>query len=147
VNCLDIDERDLRSEAEIDAEEAAYKEADPFATRFSDMYDFDPAPTQEPGCFWSWQANSDEAIPDPPATQEAFKNESGSAVVTIGSKGDNVTPFIWSQATAESLKSDLISYEGTGHAVLWGITTCIDDPITQYLLTGVNPGNLSCPAA
>lgn len=146
VNCLDIDDRDLRAESEIKADKEAFEAADPFSTEFSNLFEFEPAPEQEPGCFWSWEAFKDEAIADPPATQETFTNTSGAAVMTIGSKGDNVTPYAWSTEVAESLNSTLITYEGTGHAVLWGTSDCIDDPIINYLLTGISSGNVTCGA-
>jgi pimeloyl-ACP methyl ester carboxylesterase len=146
VNCLDIDDRDLRADSEIDADKAAFEAADPFSTEFSNLFEFEPSPEQEPGCFWSWEAFKDEAIANPPSTQATFSNTSGVEVMTIGSKGDNVTPYAWSTEVAESISSSLITYEGTGHAVLWGTSNCIDDPIIKYLLTGEGSENVTCPA-
>ncbi|MEY3406984.1 MAG: hypothetical protein RL038_45 [Actinomycetota bacterium] len=146
VNCLDIDGRDTRTESEIDAETELFEAADPFGTRFYELYDYEAPVEEEPGCFWSWETFDSDEIPDAPATQDDFSNDSGAAVVTIGSKGDNVTPYVWSQNTSESLKSDLITYEGTGHAVLWGTSSCIDKPVLEYLLTGRAPGSFACKA-
>lgn len=146
VNCLDIDDRDLRAESEIASDKKAFEAADPFSTEFSSLFDFEPAAEREPGCFWSWEAFKDDAIADPPAAQEPFANTSGVEVMTIGSKGDNATPFSWSVDVAKSLSSALITYEGTGHAVLWGTSNCIDDPITNYLLTGISSGDVTCEA-
>ncbi len=109
------------------------------------MYDFEPAPEEQPGCFWTWRAYEDSKIPDPPANEPALKNTSGKQLFIVGSKGDNVTPYTWSLQVAESLKSNLVTYEGTGHAVLFGGISCLDDLAEKYLLTGQLPaGPVSC---
>lgn len=139
VNCLDRDERDTRTAAEIEKEDRILGKIDAFETRFYDVYDFEPKPEKEPGCFWTWRAYEDEKIPDPPQSEPALKNTSGKAVFIVGSKGDNVTPYTWSEQVARSLKSNLITYEGTGHAVLFSGITCLDDLAEKYLLTGELP--------
>lgn len=145
VNCLDRDERDTRTQSEIEKEDKQISKIDKFENRFLDVYDFEPTPEPKPGCFWTWRAYEDENIPDPPASEPALENTSGNRVFIVGSKGDNVTPYTWSKQVAASLKSDLITYEGTGHAVLFGDIKCLDDLAETYLLTGKLPdGPVSC---
>ena len=139
VNCLDRDERDTRTETQIKEEDRILSKIDTFETRFYDVYDFEPAPEKEPGCYWTWRAYEDEKIPDPPKDEPALKNRSGKGVFIVGSKGDNVTPYTWSQQVAVALKSNLITYEGTGHAVLFGGIKCLDDLAEAYLLRGKLP--------
>ncbi len=145
VNCLDRDERDTRTPEEIEKDDRTLGKIDKFENRFYDVYDFEPAPEEQPGCFWTWRAYEDSKIPDPPANEPALKNKSGTQLFIVGSKGDNVTPYTWSLQVAESLKSNLVTYEGTGHAVLFGGISCLDDLAEKYLLTGQLPvGPVSC---
>lgn len=144
VNCLDRDNRDTRSAAVIEQERKKYEAADPFSLRFHSVYDFEPAPADRPGCYWSWRAYDEPKIADPPKKSPPFSNESGKEAVVIGSMGDNVTPFEWSTEVARTLKSPLIAYGGTGHAQLWNGISCIDDPVLKFLLTGQVPETQAC---
>ena len=146
VNCLDRDLRDTRSDEVIERERVRYEAADPFSLRFHSVYDFEPAPDERPGCYWSWRAYDEPKIADPPKKSTPFSNTSGKEAVVIGSMGDNVTPFEWSAEVANTLKSPLIAYGGTGHAILWNGIGCIDDPVLDFLLTGKVPETKACPA-
>lgn len=146
VNCLDTDSRDLRPEAERDADDEAFAEANPFQERFYEVYDYEAPDFQDPGCKWSWLAFRDDSIPDPPTKEAAFTNTSGKRVIVIGSVGDNVTPYQWSVGVAESLRADLVTYLGTGHGSLYGSSDCLDQAATTFLLTGESTRGLKCPA-
>jgi pimeloyl-ACP methyl ester carboxylesterase len=147
VNCLDVDSRDTKTKAERDSDTAKLEAADPFATKFYSLYDFEPADEAEPGCYWSWRAFEDDNIPDPPKKPEAYTNTSGAEFLIIGSRGDTATPFAWSENVAEDLGSPLVVYEGSGHAQLFGGIKCLDDLAIEYLLTGkVPPAGTSCKA-
>ena len=147
VNCLDSDERETLPQAELDAQQAALEAADPFTTRFSDIYDYEAPDDSEPGCFWSWEAFNDDQIPDPPASVPAYDNPNGTPVMVIGSKGDTATPYKWSISAAKALKSQLVTYEGSGHAVLFGGSTCLEKLAVDYLIKGTLPTSAtSCPA-
>ncbi|MEY2634435.1 MAG: hypothetical protein RIS75_375 [Actinomycetota bacterium] len=147
VNCLDTDERETLSPAELDAQEAALEAADPFTKRFSDIYDYEAPDEAEPGCFWSWEAFKNDEIPDPPAELPEYSNPSGTPVMVIGSKGDTATPYKWSINAAKALQSPLITYEGSGHAVLFGGSDCLEKLAVDYLISGKLPtAATSCPA-
>jgi hypothetical protein len=65
----------------------------------------------------------------------------------IGSKGDTATPYKWSISAAKALKSQLVTYEGSGHAVLFGGSTCLEKLAVDYLIKGTLPTSAtSCPA-
>ncbi len=139
VNCLDRDERDTRTKAEKKEDEKALEGIDTFEERFYEVYDFEAKPEDEPGCFWTWRAFESDNIPNPPKNEPRIKNASGTSVLIFGSRGDNVTPYAWSQKVARDLKSNLVTYEGTGHAVLFSGIDCLDDLAVNYMLTGTLP--------
>ena len=147
VNCLDVDGRDTKTKAERDSDKAKLEAADPFATKFYKLYDFEPSDEAEPGCYWSWRAYEDDKIPDPPKKPAPYTNTSGSEFLVIGSRGDTATPFEWSEGVAADLKSPLVVYEGSGHAQLFGGVKCLDDLAVDYLINGtVPPAGTTCAA-
>lgn len=147
TNCLDVDSRDTKSKSERESDKAKLEAADPFATKFYNINDFEPADEKEPGCYWSWRAYEDDKIPNPPKKPEPYTNTSGSEFLIIGSRGDTATPFEWSEGVAADLKSPLVVYEGSGHAQLFGGIKCLDNLAIDYLLNGtVPPAGTSCAA-
>jgi pimeloyl-ACP methyl ester carboxylesterase len=147
VNCLDVDSRDTKTKAERDSDTAKLEAADPFATKFRDIYDFEPADETEPGCYWTWRAFEDDKIVDPPKKPKPYTNTSGSQFLIIGSRGDTATPFAWSQGVAADLESPLVVYEGSGHAQLFSGIKCLDNLAVEYLVNGtVPPAGTSCKA-
>jgi hypothetical protein len=144
---LDVDSRDTKTKEERDSDKAKLEAADPFATKFYKLYDFEPADEEEPGCYWSWRAFEDDKIPDPPKKPEPYTNTSGFEFLVIGSRGDTATPFAWSEGVAKDLKSPLVVYEGSGHAQLFGGIKCLDDLAVEYLINGtVPPAGTTCAA-
>ena len=84
------------------------------------------------GCDWSWLAFDDPKIPDPPSAMETPVNASGHRFLLIGSNLDTVTPIENAKNVAELLDSELLIYEGSGHAQSFGGIKCIDDTISKY---------------
>ncbi|MFE7629808.1 alpha/beta hydrolase [Kocuria sp. NPDC057446] len=61
-------------------------------------------------------------------------------ILVVGSTGDPVTPYAWSQALAEQLEGGhLLTREGEGHTSYTRGDTCIDAIVNDYLLAGVLP--------
>lgn len=139
VNCLDTDQRDLLSEEEAKIRDAAFDKADAFEARFTDIYSYEPPVEKNPGCFWSWEAFNDPKVDDPPSSAPAITNTSGKKFLVIGSKGDTATPYSLSVTVAQDLKSPLITYTGTGHAILFDASSCVDSLAINYLINGEAP--------
>lgn len=147
VNCMDSAGLDTHTKAEKNAHEKALAKANPFEERFFAAHTKFEAKDPMPGCDWTWLAFDDLEIPDPPDAMPELENESGKQFLLIGSKGDNATPYEFAVRTAKNLNSVLLTYEGTGHAIAYNGYTCVDDKITDYLLTGeLPPAKTSCPA-
>jgi pimeloyl-ACP methyl ester carboxylesterase len=141
VNCLDKDLRDTHSEDEYLAQQDKLAAANPFDEMFFDAPNGYEEPfEQNKGCEWTEFAMADPNIPDPPSELAAPVNESGKSFLVVSAKGDTVTPYEYAEKTASQLKSVLLTYSGTGHALGYsGTSSCIDDSITDYLLTGTLP--------
>ncbi len=67
-------------------------------------------------------------------------------VVVIGTTGDPATPFAWSVALADQLRSGiLLTHRGDGHTVYRvGAPGCILNPVSSYLLTAKAPAAATC---
>ena len=66
--------------------------------------------------------------------------EGAAPILLIGSLRDPATPYAWTKALSEQLSSGyLITYDGEGHGIYGGISTCVDDAVNDYLLTGALP--------
>ncbi|WP_081748724.1 alpha/beta hydrolase [Nocardiopsis sp. CNT312] len=86
--------------------------------------------------------------PETETAPTGFTAPDAPPVVVAGNVGDPATPYAWSQELAEQLDTaTLVTYEGSGHTIYGhGVSTCIDDPLDGYLLTGTVPEEgLSCP--
>jgi pimeloyl-ACP methyl ester carboxylesterase len=141
VNCLDVDTRDMHTEAEFRAQQEALEEADPFTAAFFENANGYEEPFEpNAGCFWTEEALEDDLIPDPPAKIAAPVNTSGKSFLVIGSKGDTVTPYEYAVKLAEQIDSTLLTYTGEGHAISYGYSSkCIDDAVDDYLIEGTLP--------
>jgi pimeloyl-ACP methyl ester carboxylesterase len=139
VNCLDLDSRDLRTKEELIEDDKALAKADPFTAKFYASDSGYVYVGDRVGCEWSWLAFDDPKIPDPPDLMESPVNESGQTFLAIGSKLDTVTPLENAEYTATRMKSRLLTYEGSGHALSFGGIACIDDAVTKYLVDDYLP--------
>ncbi len=82
-----------------------------------------------------WPAES-EGLPSPVAASGA------SPIVVVGTTGDAATPYAWAQGLAGQLDSGvLLTYEGTPHTAYRKGSTCIDEAVDTYLLTGEPPAD------
>ena len=68
-------------------------------------------------------------------------------ILVVGNRGDNATPYEWAVSVADQLHSGvLVSYDGTEHTS-YGLSTCVDRVVDDYLIDGVvPPGDVDCPA-
>jgi pimeloyl-ACP methyl ester carboxylesterase len=61
-------------------------------------------------------------------------------ILVVGSTGDPATPYEWAKALASQLSSGrLLTREGFGHTAYFEGSTCIDDAIERYLVSGTLP--------
>jgi pimeloyl-ACP methyl ester carboxylesterase len=62
-------------------------------------------------------------------------------VLVIGTTGDPATPYVGAEALVARIQdSELLTFESTEHtAFARGISTCIDDAVTAYLVDGTLP--------
>lgn len=146
VNCMDIDSREFDTEVELREFDAEYKSVAPLVHYLytpTNGYFWIP---KKQGCEWTWLAFEDDGIPDPPAKALGPVNESGKQLLIITSKGDNVTPYAGAIEVAEKLKSPLVVFEGTGHAVAFNGNKCLTEQITAFFSTGELPSSeVTCP--
>ena len=70
-----------------------------------------------------------------------------SPILVVGNRGDNATPYEWAVSVADQLHSGvLVSYDGSEHTS-YGLSTCVDRIVDDYLIDGVvPPGDVDCPA-
>ena len=68
-------------------------------------------------------------------------------ILVVGNRGDNATPYEWAVSVARQLTSGvLVSYDGSEHTS-YGLSTCVDRIVDDYLIDGfVPPGDVDCPA-
>lgn len=146
VNCMDIDSREFDTEAEIDKFNAAYAKAAPLVDYLYTKPDEYSWVSERQGCEWSWLAFDDERIPDPPAKVPGPVNESGKQILIIASVGDSATPYDGAVKVAKELKSPLITYAGTGHAIAFNGNKCLSDVINEFFSSNTIPSDgLTCP--
>lgn len=64
-----------------------------------------------------------------------------SAVLVVGNRGDNATPYGWAVAVAEALENGvLLTYNGQGHTS-YGRHPCVDQVVDNYLIDLILPPN------
>lgn len=132
VNCLDIDSRRFKSESELKKFDRQIQQTAPLVHYLNTSpNNFFWLPKRQ-GCEWSWLAVEDDLIPDPPAKVPGPVNESGKQLLIIASTGDNATPYSGAVKVAEQLKSPLITYDGTGHAIAFNGNACLAKLISDF---------------
>lgn len=115
--------------------DAAVAKASPFWTKLSaspDDYTYDGKETYKDFIDFALE---DPKIPDPPSGVPDRVNNSGKAVLVVGSRHESVTPYAFAVRTARQLKSPLVTVEGGEHAPLAGFTSpCLNKIFVDYLL-------------
>lgn len=80
-----------------------------------------------------------------PAEPLALPADPDGDIVVIGSVGDSVTPYAWSQELAAALTgSVLVTAPGHGHVAFRRGSTCTDAAVTGLLASGVRPTTTDC---
>ena len=128
ISCVDHSDRGVEAAAEDLSDHAA--EAPVFAANLGVL----------PMCEY-WTADS---APDLKLTAKG-----AGPILVIGARVDPVTPHDYSAAMAAQLESaTLLTWEGSGHAVAFTKgSTCIDEAVVRYFVTGEVPADgTSCPA-
>lgn len=62
-------------------------------------------------------------------------------LVVVSTTNDPATPYQAGVELAAQLRGDLVTYEGTQHTVAFSGVECIDDPVVNYLVDLVPPGD------
>ncbi|MEU3472324.1 alpha/beta hydrolase [Rhodococcus sp. 05-340-1] len=62
-------------------------------------------------------------------------------LVVVSTTNDPATPYQAGVELAAQLRGDLVTYEGTQHTVAFSGVECIDDPLVNYLVDLVPPGD------
>lgn len=128
VQCVDRDNPDDFGDYQ-DGAETAYGNSDLFGASIAWSY--------LPCATWSASAPGPESV----------SGKGSPAVVLVGNVGDPATPYAWAESVADDLDSGvLLTYEGSGHTAYALGHTCIDDPVTAYLVDlEVPEEGLKCP--
>ncbi|MBD0694706.1 proteinase [Streptomyces sp. CBMA123] len=77
-----------------------------------------------------------------PATGAAHTIRAAGAapIVVVGTTRDPATPYDWARSLAGQLESGrLLTYDGDGHTAYGRRSTCVDDAVNRFLLTGEAP--------
>ena len=79
-------------------------------------------------------------------TKDAQIKNTATPVLVIGTTQDPATPYAWAKALSKHiLGSYLITLKAEGHTGYGRVSTCVDDAVDLYLVTGKTPAkNLTC---
>jgi hypothetical protein len=105
-----------------------------------------------PGYFgapWTWFSSicSDWPLEDDDRYTGPWDARTAAPVLVVGNRGDPATNYAGAQRVAGLLPSSrLLTYEGGGHTAFWGVSSCIDSAVVDYLLNVDVPApGTSCP--
>lgn len=78
--------------------------------------------------------------PEKSAEDRSPVTAAGSApILLVGTTGDPATPYRWAESLAAQLQSStLLTYDGEGH-VAYGKSTCVNQIVDEYFMTGNLP--------
>lgn len=82
-----------------------------------------------------------------PATGVAhqIKAEGTPTILVVGTTNDPATPYPWAQSLAKQLsKGVLLTNDGDGHTAYFQGSTCVDDYVDNFYLTGQAPPGVTC---
>ncbi|PZR52677.1 alpha/beta hydrolase [Xylanimonas oleitrophica] len=93
------------------------------------------------GRFFAFSGMSCADWPYPVVEQEGDLHAAGAPpIVVIGTTQDPATPYVWSQALADTLESGvLLTYDGEGHTAYGRSNACVMDAVDAYLVDGQVP--------
>ena len=78
--------------------------------------------------------------PAPNANEPAPAAVTGAPpLLVVGTTGDAVTPFVWSEALADQLDARLLTRNGSQHTAFGGDNVCTDRAVIPYLIDLVLP--------
>ncbi|MEU0568705.1 alpha/beta hydrolase [Nonomuraea sp. NPDC005983] len=83
----------------------------------------------------------------PTFSNHPLKARGSAPILVIGTKRDPATPYEWAQSLASQLDSGVfLGFDGDGHTAYFNGSSCVDDAVDTYLLTGVAPADGTiCP--
>ncbi|WP_018180097.1 alpha/beta hydrolase [Jongsikchunia kroppenstedtii] len=83
--------------------------------------------------------------PVPPTMSRGVPEVSGlPKTVVVSTTGDPATPYQSGVNLARDLGAELVTHVGTQHTASFDGDACLDDPLTQYLVTLKPPAGLTC---
>ena len=130
VNCLDRPD-----DAGVEEIEAGIEQFRQASATFGDYLAWSGLPCT----YWPVDAG-------PEAEPQEITAPGAAPILVIGTTRDPATPYAWAEALAEQLESGvLLTYEGDGHTAYFRGSSCIDDAVDDYLITGqVPPAGRRC---
>ena len=116
------------------------KSAPTSAAELADVATFQ---SQLPPWGGSWATASCVGMPKPAKGDKLgdVRVRGTASILVIGTTGDPATPYVGAEALAARIQgSELLTFESTEHtAFARGISTCIDDAVTAYLVDAALP--------
>ncbi len=96
------------------------------------------APTFGPALAWGMLPCKDWPVVAEPITETTAAGSN--PILVVSTKNDPATPFQWGVQLADELENaTLLSWDGFGHTAYFEQSTCIDDAVDAYLLSGTLP--------
>ena len=98
------------------------------------------APTFGPALAWGLLPCKDwPAVEEPITTTTAAGSN---PILVVSTKNDPATPYQWGVRMADELdNATLLSWDGFGHTAYFEESSCIDDAVDAYLLSGTLPAD------
>lgn len=125
VNCVDHPD-EATSVAQIQSTLPAFEKAAPF---FGPMVDWSSLP-----CSY-WKAG-------PTDTPHTIAARGAAPILVVGTTNDPATPYSWAQGLAKELAAGrLLTMNGDGHTAYKRGSTCIDNAVDSYFLSGALPAS------
>lgn len=123
VNCVDHP-NEATSAAQVQKDLPRYEQAAPF---FGEMVAWSALPC----AYWP-------AAPDTTPHQVTAKG--AAPILVVGTTRDPATPYTWAQGLAKQLQNGaLLTMNGDGHTAYLRGSTCINNAVDAYLLSGTVP--------
>lgn len=96
------------------------------------------APTFGPALAWGLLTCADWPVSGEQITSTVAKGSN--PILVVSTRKDPATPYQWGQLLVDELdNAALVTYEGVGHTAYRDGSSCVDEAVDRYLLTGVVP--------